>query len=546
MNTKRFFEICYASVVIAIAITIINYFLDSNGQSLEECATNLAINLMFSFSLTLANNWMFHVMDGFLTWEENGLKRLIIGAVGSVIVTMLVLFILLFVVRVMIYDESVSSFFENQEWEWYWFGLIITLVITVIFHAIYFYKELQRRRVKEQTTIARSAEAQFDALKNQLDPHFLFNSLNVLVSLIEENPKAATKFTTSLSKVYRYVLEQRNKSLIAVDEELQFARTYVHLLKMRFEDSLEIQIPEHSSNPDMKVVPLSLQLLLENAVKHNIVSDSKPLEISIYEKGNQLVVENNLQPKAVVKKGSGVGLKNIASRYGLLTDRVMGVEKGADAYKVEIPILLDEEVINNKKSRVMENYSVEDVELVHAKQRVREIKTLYDSIFKTVGIVSLLAVINYFTSDFPWVIFPALGMGIGILFEYLRTTDQNLFLGRKWQEAKIEKMLEEDSLGKASQETYQQRFTKAKDRVEELRAFYQHFLLYIVINMGIAVFNFYIDQWRTPWFLFALGGWGIGLMGHAIATFDLNPLTNKDWEQRKIQEMLKKEKNSNK
>ena len=165
----------------------------------------------------------------------------------------------------------------------------------MVLHAFYFYKAFQENRVKEQKIIAGTASAKFDALKNQLDPHFLFNSLNVLTSLIEEDPSQAQKFTTSLSKVYRYVLEQKNKDLVSVDEELQFARTYVRLLKMRFEDSIVFDIIEACSNPEAKIVPLSLQLLLENAVKHNVVTSERPLHIRVFENGSQLVVSNNLQ-----------------------------------------------------------------------------------------------------------------------------------------------------------------------------------------------------------------------------------------------------------
>ncbi len=125
--------------------------------------------------------------------------------------------------------------------DYYQSSLIIAIIVSLYFHAIWYYKYRQENKVKEQKIIAGTASAKFDALKNQLDPHFLFNSLNVLTSLIEEDPYQAQKFTTSLSKVYRYVLEQKNKDLVSVDEELQFAKTYVKLLKMRFEDSIHFR-----------------------------------------------------------------------------------------------------------------------------------------------------------------------------------------------------------------------------------------------------------------------------------------------------------------
>ena len=161
----------------------------------------------------------------------------------------------------------------------------------------------------------------------------------MLNSLIEENPENAQRFTTSLSKVYRYVLEQKNKELVTVDEELQFAKTYMSLLKMRFEDSIIFEMPEQASNPESKVVPLSLQLLLENAVKHNMVTSSNPLRIRIYEYGNNLVVENNSQPKQIVKTSSGVGLSNITQRYDLLTNKKVNINKEASRFSVAIPML---------------------------------------------------------------------------------------------------------------------------------------------------------------------------------------------------------------
>ena len=166
-----------------------------------------------------------------------------------------------------------------------------------------------QRGEKEQKVIAGTASAQFESLKNQIDPHFLFNSLNVLSALIEENPESAQKFTTSLSKIYRYVLEQKDKELVTVSEELNFAKTYMNLLKMRFENSITFDLPTDFSNDLAKVVPLSLQLLLENCIKHNVVSESKPLHIKIYMENNFLVVENNLQKKEVLTDRKGVGLQ---------------------------------------------------------------------------------------------------------------------------------------------------------------------------------------------------------------------------------------------
>ncbi|QJP35616.1 histidine kinase [Nonlabens sp. Ci31] len=439
MFLKKIFKLIWVSALIALSISVINFVTTGSLNSWPDEIEAYLTNFVFSICITAVNFGFFDVLGRFYTWTENGMKRLLIGAIGSVVLTMITLFVVLFSLRVLYYGQPVEAFFEQQKLEWYLFGFTFTMFMSVIFHAFYFYKELQVRKVNEQKVIARSATAQFDALKNQLDPHFLFNSLNVLVSLIEENPKAATKFTTSLSKVYRYVLEQRNKELVSVDEELNFARAYVGLLKTRFEDSIQIDIPEKSHIIDAQVVPLSLQLLLENAVKHNIVSDNKPLKLRIYEEGNQLIVENNLQKKEVARSGSGVGLQNIASRYQLLTDRKMSIAEDRKHFKVQIPILTNtpEKVTSNNEDMT----AVEDIKLVKAKERVKIIKDYYDDVVKTIGIILFLAAINYFSSDFPWAIFPAIGMSIGLLFKYRRVYEKNAFLGKGWEDRKIDKLL---------------------------------------------------------------------------------------------------------
>ncbi len=263
--------------------------------------------------------------------------------------------------------EAIQDFISNEVYKELSVWVMDYFNNCSYFSCYYFYNKYQKNKIKEQKVIAGTASAKFDALKNQLDPHFLFNSLNVLTSLIEENPENAQKFTTSLSKVYRYVLEQKNKELVSVDEELEFAKTYMSLLKMRFEDSIIFDIPEKAKNPESKVVPLSLQLLLENAVKHNIVTSNNPLHIKIYEDGDSLVVENNLQTKQIVKKSSGVGLNNIMQRYDLLTSKKIHINKEANRFAVAIP-MLTKQIYNMEMKH---NYNEQDA-YYKAKKHVEE------------------------------------------------------------------------------------------------------------------------------------------------------------------------------
>src|SRR5690606_17692569 len=232
----------------------------------------------------------------------------------------------------------------------------------------------QENKVKVQKIIAGTASAKFESLKNQIDPHFLFNSLNVLSSLIEENPDNAQRFTTSLSKVYRYVLEQKDKELVSVAEELSFAKTYMNLLKMRFENSLFYEIPNEVTIPDAKVVPLSLQLLLENTVKHNVVSEQKPLYIRIFVDGDYLAIENDYQKKEVLQDRQGVGLQNIINRYAIITNRKVAIAQNDKTFTVRIPIL-------TKQVTVMENTNeIESDKLSKIHKKVEEIKGFYGNL----------------------------------------------------------------------------------------------------------------------------------------------------------------------
>ena len=297
----------------------------------------------------------------------------------------------------------------------------------------------QERKVKEQKIIAGAASAQFDALKNQLDPHFLFNSLNVLTSLIEENPYAATKFTTALSKVYRYVLEQKNKELVTVEEELRFARLYISLIEMRFEDSIIFETPNTLSNPEARVVPLSLQLLLENAVKHNQVTPNNKLHIRIYEADGDLVIENNIQPKKVVKESSGVGLRNIRQRYQLLTDRPMKVGQNEKNFWVRIPLL-------TKKVEIMTTQAsfINEKRYERAKKRVDELKGFYIHFTIYCIMLPFFIYLNMNTTSFPWALFPIIGWGLGLTGHAMEVFNYNPFLGKDWEERKIRELMRND------------------------------------------------------------------------------------------------------
>jgi hypothetical protein len=437
---KNLIQIFKVSVLIAAVILVINILINlSYDWGLMELLELAGISIIYSFVLTAVSSYFHLYANAQYSWATQPQKRLWFGAIGSVIVTVIAFAIVRWFVEVILYGKSLEDFIAGERVYNYIMALAIVLIASLFFHAFYFYKALQDTKIREQKIIAGTASAKFDALKNQLDPHFLFNSLNVLTSLIEEDPKQAQRFTTALSKVYRYVLEQKNKDLVLVDEELDFARTYMKLLTMRFEDGIDFEIPEQASNPEARIVPLSLQLLLENAVKHNVVTSSKPLKIKVFEENGNLVVLNNLQEKPVVKRSSGVGLRNIQQRYSILSNRKLNIIKTASEFSVQLPIL-------TKQIGSMETQKtfIEDKRYEKAKERVEAIKGFYGNLLAYCLIIPFLAWINFRTTDFYWVIFPALGWGIGLIAHGMEAFGYNPLWGKRWEEKKIREFMQDD------------------------------------------------------------------------------------------------------
>lgn len=214
------------------------------------------------------------------------------------------------------------------------------LLFLSIYESIYFYDQLKLSIMEQERLKQESIRSQLEGLRNQVNPHFLFNSLNTLMSIVAEDQKLAISFLKRLSKVYRYILDIREKKLVSLSEELKFIHSYTFLQNERFGESLSVQfdIPEILGR--YKIVPLALQILFENAIKHNIISKSKPLHIQVCTKGDQyLVVKNNIQKKNQIMPSTKVGLENIRNRYRFFTDQQVIIEEKDGQFVVAIPLI---------------------------------------------------------------------------------------------------------------------------------------------------------------------------------------------------------------
>lgn len=233
--------------------------------------------------------------------------------------------------------QSISFHIAKPIWRQLWFILTLTALSMVILITIVRYREqvLTRRQTLERQAI----EYQFETLQNQINPHFLFNSFTTLIGMIEESPRQAVGFVEKLADLFRHVLEYRNKDTIPLWEEKALLMTYVGLLKERFGQGLDLQWEVHSSDMNRTVPPMCLQLLVENACKHNMVSHSSPLVINISIQAEKLQIMNTLQRRKNIPSSTQVGLQNLIDRYRYLCEEEVEIEISSDSYIVRLPLL---------------------------------------------------------------------------------------------------------------------------------------------------------------------------------------------------------------
>ena len=444
-NTTKGFESLKGGFLICSKLTLVFgvfFTLINQDFTFKGVAVVFLFSAMYSFILGLGNGVLNDYLNTKWDWAKQTNQRIWAGAIATVSYTIIVVLLIHYVLYIVLFKHSFAVFFKGELLWVHMFVITFSLGIASFFHARSFminWKASLKQETTQHEIVAKTETAKFETLKSQLDPHFLFNSLNVLTSLIGENPKQAERFTTKLSKVYRYVLEQRNKELIPLEEELRFAKTYMELLQMRFEDAVQFNIPTTVSNSDLKIVPLSLQLLLENAVKHNVVSSAKPLQIHIFEEDVFLQIQNTVNPKEAIGKSTKVGLRNIADRYGLITDERVEIKNNNKTFTVSLPLLTK----TNNMSYNSNN--IENSKYVRAVERVEKLKEFYQNLASYCIVIPFLIFINLkFSPQFHWFWFPIFGWGVGLTFHFLEVNNYNIFLGKNWEERKINEMMKDD------------------------------------------------------------------------------------------------------
>ena len=217
-------------------------------------------------------------------------------------------------------------------------ALIMNFVLVSITEGIFFFKQWERSTIEVERFKKEGILAQFESLKNQVNPHFLFNSLNTLSSLIDHDKDLSKEFIDDLSSVYRYVLQHKDEEVVSLKTELEFIRAYTQLLKKRHGERISFHFNITPEDLLKGIPPMSLQLLVENAVKHNVASRKNPLKVEIFSRNGGLIVRNNLQRKKEVNS-TGIGLNNIRNRYQYLSNESVEISESKNYFEVKIPII---------------------------------------------------------------------------------------------------------------------------------------------------------------------------------------------------------------
>ena len=301
--------------------------------------------------------YLISVAEAVILWEGNRLvliywrnrypslkqsrQRILGQVVGCLVVTILIRYI-----NIWFYDQTLFwGYLFPAEGYWYsiFVGLLYVMIIAGIYEGLYYFQKWQQLLSETEALKRENLQTQLDSLKAQINPHFLFNNLSSLSSLIMEDQDNAVKFVNELSNVYRYLLQANENNLATLKNELAFIKDYFQLLKTRFGDGVELLVDIEPRHYSWLLPPLTLQILIENAVKHNAVFPEMPLRISIStSEENTLRVVNNLQKKNSVIISNKLGLRNIISKYELMNKRKVVVNETADIFEVILPLIKNE------------------------------------------------------------------------------------------------------------------------------------------------------------------------------------------------------------
>ena len=334
-TSKKQFVKVYAVI---LAICLMSFVI--RMIKLDEFGLELHLYILLNTLIFVPLSWealrlVNHYLDNTFPFERNISVRIVIqllvgGAIG-LLVRLLIHF----------FGEPYLPFKLDEMFSLATWGLfpLVTVAVNLGFFTSYFIDRWKDSLVKAERLEKEKSQVQFDNLKNQLNPHFLFNALTSLNSLIFEDQKLASDFVQQLAKVYRYLLQNKDRNFVSLTTELGFIQHYVSLLETRFHGAIKINFNISPGAKERAIVPVTLQILIENALKHNMADYNKPLVVDIFTSGDYIVVSNNLQKRKTAETSNHQGLENLKSLYAFLTDKPVLVEPTVDRFYVKVPLM---------------------------------------------------------------------------------------------------------------------------------------------------------------------------------------------------------------
>jgi LytS/YehU family sensor histidine kinase len=276
-------------------------------------------------------------LEKYVPYLARPLLRFILTALLEVIAGIIIVIIVNYLIFVVIMDQQIGSLYKKT-YEAFWYLASFTVIGVLIINTSQFFKNWKQSVINEERLKREKLAIEYEALKNQVNPHFLFNSLTALTTLVYTDQQKAVDFIKEFSNVFRYVLESMGNEIVDFTTEKKLLGSVAFLYLIRHEDSIKININLPDSD-EKYIIPMALQMLLENAIKHNSFSSAKPLMVEICEDGDYVLVKNNMQPKKSEIVSSKIGLENIKSRYKYLSEKEVVIETTGNDYLVKIPVL---------------------------------------------------------------------------------------------------------------------------------------------------------------------------------------------------------------
>ncbi|MBC8043869.1 MAG: histidine kinase [Rhizobacter sp.] len=308
------------------------------GYSLHQLFFEIVCAMAGGLAISEGCLWIYRFLEARLPWEKHALRRLFVQSVLHVLLALIVVTVSIFATA-FFYPSYISDEDGHLFTQIIFEGTLMSLLVAVGYTSYFFFERWKKAVLESETLKQERLQSQLYALKAQLDPHFLFNTLGALTTLIEESPPTAVAFVERLSEVYRYVLQSRERELVPLADELKFLTAYEFLFQYRFGERLKVVKTVDEQSEQLYLPPMSLQLLFENAMKHNAFSAEKPLTIEIAASHGEITVINNVQPRTHLEPSLGIGLQNLVRRYELLSGKKPLIVSSAASFSVRLPLL---------------------------------------------------------------------------------------------------------------------------------------------------------------------------------------------------------------